>query len=395
MTTSDTYNFNLSNADIVLEAFDRCGIRPTSLTRQHMQSAVRSVNLALQTWGNRGVNLWAVDLQTIPMQQGVTTYTLPSDTVSLLDAYREQYQLSNLVNLTPSFSTISGQSIVNVLQSNHGLQTGFWLQAVLPVAVGGIILFGFYMVTNVTDQNNYTLGTYSPALSTVTNTGVVPLFSTSPASDVITVVLPNHGLGVGQTFNIQIQTQVSNIILLGAYNVATVVDSNTFTFIGPYQAQSSDSVYENSGQAQLNTQTTSSQPNDQSMVSISRSEYASYPNKDIQGTPTVFWFDRLSPIPTVTVWQPPDQNGPYAFKYYRMRRVQDAAAAMGQTADIPYLFLDALCADVANRLARKYAPAIVQALTMEAKMAWDEAMAENREYVDIMVQCDLSSYWRI
>jgi len=50
---------------------------------------------------------------------------------------------------------------------------------------------------------------------------------------------------------------------------------------------------------------------DRLIFPISRTEYASYPDKTIQNVPTVFWFDRLI-APTITLWAAPDGNGPYA-----------------------------------------------------------------------------------
>lgn len=88
-TTSNTYDFTLGNAQIVEEAFGRIGIRPPEITREYLVSARRSLNLGLQTFSLRGVNLFAVDLQTIPLFQGVTTYDIPPETMIILDAYIE------------------------------------------------------------------------------------------------------------------------------------------------------------------------------------------------------------------------------------------------------------------------------------------------------------------
>lgn len=95
MTTSGTYNFNPSLGEITLNAFSRCGIRRTALLQEHLQDARFEMNLLLAEWANRGVNLWKVDLQTIPLVQGTSTYYADSTntaseaakTVMVLDAY--------------------------------------------------------------------------------------------------------------------------------------------------------------------------------------------------------------------------------------------------------------------------------------------------------------------
>ena len=87
MTTSGTYNFNPSLGELVLNAFARCGIRRTALVQEHMQDARLETNFMLSSWSNRGVNLWKVDTQSVPLIQGQSTYSVPSNTIMMLDAY--------------------------------------------------------------------------------------------------------------------------------------------------------------------------------------------------------------------------------------------------------------------------------------------------------------------
>lgn len=87
MTTSGTYTFNPSLGEIVLNAYARCGVRRTALMQEHMQDARFETNLMLSSWANQGVNLWEVDLVTVPLVQGQTTYAVDAKTVMILDAY--------------------------------------------------------------------------------------------------------------------------------------------------------------------------------------------------------------------------------------------------------------------------------------------------------------------
>lgn len=87
MTTSGTYNSFLSEGDLVLESFDRCGIRPVEITRERMASCKRSFNLELQSWAVKGINLWAIDLYPIPLVASTASYTLPAYVLSLMDVY--------------------------------------------------------------------------------------------------------------------------------------------------------------------------------------------------------------------------------------------------------------------------------------------------------------------
>ena len=74
MTSSGTYNFGLDNGSLVVESFERLGIMPVELTRQHFLSSRRSLNLEMQAWTNRGVNLWEVQSFTVELAVGQITY---------------------------------------------------------------------------------------------------------------------------------------------------------------------------------------------------------------------------------------------------------------------------------------------------------------------------------
>jgi len=226
--TSGTYNFSPSMGEEVLYAFGLCGIRNTALTQSHFETARMATGLMLGRWSSDGVNLWQVDLQTIPLIQGAPTYQVPSNTIVMLDAY-------------------------------------------------------------------YTI-----------NTGI---------------------------------TEIDRI-----------------------------------------------------MLPISRSEYASYPNKHQQGTPTVFWMDRLLQ-PTVTLW--PTPNGSQAlFKYYRLRQTQDANLQNGQGVEIPYYFLEAYALGLAYRLALTWAQDKVPMLKPLADEAWALASKQNTETANVYISPVISQYYR-
>jgi hypothetical protein len=241
-TTSGTYNWNPATAEIGVEAFDRIGIRPTALTRHHWASFRRSMNFALQGFGNCGVNLWEVQLGTIQLVAGQATYT-------------------------------AGTGVSNI----------------------------------------------------------------SP-------------------------------------NIVSMLDVY-FTTI-------------NGGGSGINT--------DRILISLSRSQYAALPNKAVQGYPSQFWFQRLESVPQITFYQVPQASYPVnEVNYYFLSRIQDATAAVGQIADVPYRFLDALADEMAKRLARKFAPAMYEAAKVEAKESWDLAVTNDQETAPIEIMPDVSGYFRM
>ena len=82
MSTSGTRDFDLSIAEIIEEAYERCGLEVR--TGYDAQTARRSLNLMFADWSNRGVNLWTVRSATEPLVQGTSAYTLNKHTVDIL-----------------------------------------------------------------------------------------------------------------------------------------------------------------------------------------------------------------------------------------------------------------------------------------------------------------------
>ncbi len=230
MTTSGTYAFNPSLGELTLYAYNMAGMRNTALLQEHMQAAKMATNMMLASWANQGVNLWAVDLISVPLVQGQATYNVDGNTVMILDAYME-------------------------------------------------------------------------------------------------------------------------------------IDNGA------------------------------SQPIDRIILPISRTEYASYPNKEQEGFTTTFWFDRLI-SPTITLWPVPDGTSAQYLKYYRVRQIQDANFISGQTVEIPYLWLEAFADGLAFRLAKIWNPQIAPALKAVADQSYDIAARQNVEQAQQYISPQISGYYR-
>ena len=131
---------------------------------------------------------------------------------------------------------------------------------------------------------------------------------------------------------------------------------------------------------------------DRIILPISRTEYASYPNKEQQGFPTTFWFDRLI-SPTVTLWPVPD-GSQTSLKYYRVRRLQDSDLQNSQQPEIPYLWLEAFADGLAYRLARIWAPQLAPALKGQADESYEIAASQGIEQAQQYISPQISSYFR-
>jgi hypothetical protein len=228
--TSGTYNFNPSNNEIIAQAFARINVKRTEILSDHVQNAVMELNTLFSRMNNLGPNLWTVDLQSIPLIQGAATYSIPAETIQVLDVF---------------------------IRTTAGSQT------------------------------------------------------------IDTIMYP-----------------------------------------------------------------------------LSRTEYASLSNKNSQGKPSQFWFDRLV-SPTMTFYLTPDGNGPYDVFYYRYRQIQDSTMPNGQVAEIPNRWIDALVAGLAHRMARIYAPSLEQIRKMDADEAWSVAATQDTENVPLNITPGIGGYWRL
>lgn len=228
MTTSGTYNYNPPLGQLVLYAYNLCGIRPTSLLQEHFEAARMASNLVCGDFSNKGVNLWQVVLINTPLVAGVSTYSVNPNTVVILDGY---------------ISVVNGSQTIDRL------------------------------------------------------------------------ILP-----------------------------------------------------------------------------ISRTEYASYANKEQTGYPTVFWNDRLL-SPTVTLWPVP--NGQQAsFNYYALTQTQDAVLANGTSIDVPYLWMKAFAYALAVELAVIWAPDKLAIISPLADRAYESAATTNVETAQQYISPIVSGYFR-
>ena len=83
MATSGTTAFDMDFAEIAEEAWERAGREMRS--GYDLRTARRSMNLLTIEWQNRGLNLWTIDSGTQTLTAGTSQYTLPADTIDLLD----------------------------------------------------------------------------------------------------------------------------------------------------------------------------------------------------------------------------------------------------------------------------------------------------------------------
>lgn len=131
---------------------------------------------------------------------------------------------------------------------------------------------------------------------------------------------------------------------------------------------------------------------DRIITPLSRTEYASLPDKQSEGGVTSFWFDRTI-SPTVTLWPVPYGDIP-TMKYYRFTQPMDANLANVAQPQIMYLCLDAYVAGLSHRLARIYAPELEAPRETDAAKAAALMFSQLTDNTPLYVIPTTSSYYR-
>jgi hypothetical protein len=130
MSLSGTYDFNPTGGDITLIALSRLGIKRTEVLAEHMSNAYYESNLMQADWGADGITFFTVTPITQALTQGVSTYTVPLNVVSVLDVYINNGSQNRLIM---PFSRTDYASLAE--PSEQGFPTTFWWNRVIPSTI--------------------------------------------------------------------------------------------------------------------------------------------------------------------------------------------------------------------------------------------------------------------
>jgi hypothetical protein len=163
---SGTYNFNPPIGSLALNAFSRCQVKRTELTPQHMEDSFIETNLMQADWAADGITFWTVQLINQQLTQGVATYTIPANALTVLDVYISNNSFNRLIF---PFSRTDYASLGNPNQ--QGFPTSFWQDRLLTQT----------MTLWPVPDSNYTMSYYiytqvQDAVATQGGTAAVPYY---------------------------------------------------------------------------------------------------------------------------------------------------------------------------------------------------------------------------
>jgi hypothetical protein len=169
MTTSGTSSFDLQITDLFEEAYERAGSEMRS--GYDFRTARRSFNLLTSEWANRGINLWTVESGSIALVAGTATYSLPVDTIDLIEHVIRQNPGSTSTQVDINISRISvstystipnklspGRPIQVYINRQSGATTPTGIQyptiTVWPIPPDNTYTFVYWRLRRIQDAGN-------------------------------------------------------------------------------------------------------------------------------------------------------------------------------------------------------------------------------------------------
>ncbi len=159
-------------------------------------------------------------------------------------------------NPAPRFSISSGSNLLTIVDggANASIYNTIYLNT--PISIGPYLVNGAYPIHSVGGSSIYTVVLPFVSTSTITSSGKLPVFSTSSGSQTVTGVLSNNAftttVGLFQQFIAPTTIGTSlPIIVQGKYQIASIIDSTSFTFNALTLASTTASATMNGGNAQI------------------------------------------------------------------------------------------------------------------------------------------------
>ena len=94
------------------EAYERAGLEMRS--GYDLKTARRSLNILTLEWQNRGLNLFTIESNTLSISAGTATYTLPSDTIDIIE-----HQIRTGTGANQTDTTIQRVSVATYAQQTN------------------------------------------------------------------------------------------------------------------------------------------------------------------------------------------------------------------------------------------------------------------------------------
>jgi len=349
-SSSGTYDFQSIEVELIIrEAFERIGISGEFVEPIKLESAKRSINFLLLEWMSKSINLWTLKSIYVPLVTGKQNYEQEERVSDIIQA-----------NLRTSTRQLNGTA-----SSSEGIAVdafdGNPSTACTQVTADGYIAYDYG--EGVTQK--------------ITFFGIQP--NVDDVTSIISVEYSSDNINwIDLPLNIA-EISVFEKGVLNWYDIITPVEARY------YRVKNFSVVPLDIQEIYFNNNTI-----DFAITKVSKYEYNTYPNKYLLGRPSVYYFDRQAPIPSLAIW--PTASAQYNCLFLSYKQMMQDAGSYTDSLDIPSTFYPALVWGLSWQLALKYNPQLTEMLKNEYEQAFSIATNEDTENVPIHLGIDDSSY---
>ena len=356
--TSGTYGFLSIEIELIIrEAYERIGIMGEMVETQKLESARRAIDLLMLEWMNKTVNLWTLKSRLLGLTASQGVYGEGVETF-----YEDIIQ----VNLRTSTRQLNGTA----------------------ASSSGIAANAFDGNPNTACTQNAPNGniSYDYGAGNTQQLTFIGVASAINANYTLVIEYSNDGM------NWQHLDWSSTLFYDPIDNISFPYRQIIWGTINKPVTAQYYRIRETGG-ATLDIQEIYFNNNifDYVLSKVSRDEYYSYPNKTLEGRPTVYYFDRQIE-PVLYLWPVP--NAQYnCLQYTCKQMMQETGILYSDTIDMPARFYPALIAGVTYNLALKFQPERAQLFKSIYEEAFALAATEDTEGVTMTIYGDTTYYY--
>lgn len=350
MATSGTVSQTVFTTRKLIEhAFRRCRVAPQQITTEYIQTAQDLLFLILSTLASKGIALWCIEKEILPIYTRVQTVPCPVGTVDVLNA-----NLRTANRLTGS-ATSSAGTAANAFDED--------LETVCDAGVGGYIQLELDTATSAS-----TFGFY-PAASGTWNIAI-------------------QGSNDGATFT-DLYENTELAVVNGEWFWVDIEGVDDYLYYrlqatAPTDLEVAEFVIQNL-------------PNEIPIAKINRDDYANLPDKFFTGRPVQFWYDKQRTQPLMILWPSPQEQFTFnQIVVYVQRYVQDVGS-LPQEIEVPQRWYLAIVCELAKFLAAEIPEVpmgLGEMLANEALIKMTEAWDSETDSAPVYIRPNINPYTR-
>jgi len=346
-TTSGTISETVFNTEkLIASAFRRCRLTSGQITGEMAYLAQQQLYLYLSELSSAAIPLWCIDKQILPMVQGSNQVICPRGTIDCLELMIRdlQFQTGTVVS-SDGGNASSVQSLTTTGSYTQTIENG----SITVTLSGATNLTQFGLLPAATGNWTYSIN--------VSSDGVT-------FTPVISQTYMPVSAGVWQWWDIDTFT--------------SAVAGNAMQNVLAYQIVASAGTT-----LAINQFLAANLPNEITMALINRDDYISLPDKDQQGRPVQYWFDKQYANPILHIWPAADTMSQFRqLIMTRHRQIMDVGT-LPQIIEVPQRWLNPIIDKLAAAVAietPEVNPQLVPVLVQRGNESEAKAWSRETDY---------------